>query len=325
MEILLFGILGLSLLVVFWFVRTVWGAFTNTSTTPTAESSRGTRSAAATQQAKTTRVGSSSSDIPSRTPKRKPPEVMVDLRGSNPVRWNRVVGTSYFKEAEKLRFHEERFFLLNLEPENSHDENAIAVYSNIAHKVGYISAASAAKLSPLLAPHGSWFVVQRNYEDYTADKAGIPYLTALKQLSGPSTITLNELRMQPKRVIPRAASLRSVTGKFPRIGSVYKDGSVIYGYTTGYASELRAKGTPLVSSSDVKGFIAEIQKVRIDDLLEVNIEKGEYIIRRGAQTVGRLRLSPDEFNGKGGTLRVQTLKIGPDKIITNFGGVFFPA
>ncbi|MGG7507556.1 HIRAN domain-containing protein [Plantibacter sp. YIM 135249] len=53
-------------------------------------------------------------------------------------------------DEERERYSAQRYLLVR-EPTNSHDENAIAIYGR-GRKVGYVSAAKAAALAPLLDP-----------------------------------------------------------------------------------------------------------------------------------------------------------------------------
>ncbi|WP_345434856.1 HIRAN domain-containing protein [Microbacterium gilvum] len=86
--------------------------------------------------------GNAPSDI--RSPMRT-----ADLRGIESVRL-RVKGTGYWVDVDQRHRVGGTDYLLVREPSNPHDRNAVAVHDADGRKVGYVSAARAAILAPVL-------------------------------------------------------------------------------------------------------------------------------------------------------------------------------
>lgn len=117
-------------------------------------------------------------------PKRTIPdsEKVLDLRGVESTRM-RVKGTSYYIPDSGRRYAGSREYWLIREPDNPHDELAIAVVASDGRKVGYVSANRAALMSPILdqLPAEAYLVAGTSASEHsTALRVDLPRLPALR-------------------------------------------------------------------------------------------------------------------------------------------------
>ena len=123
---------------------------------------------------------------------------------------------------------------------------------------------------------------------------------------------------------------------FGPVGAPHKNGDRIYGFTTGYAADLMAAGTPNVSSLYRASISDAIALVDVGDVLDVELEGQFWWVRREGQVVGRLTWAtplkgqPDPRTGvplwpdSQGVLEVQRVFVNAGRVV-NVGGIFRPS
>ena len=113
--------------------------------------------------------------------------------------------------------------------------------------------------------------------------------------------------------------------KYDAVGSLHKNGDRIYGFTTGYASDLAAAGTPTVSSLYRASITDEVRSVDVGDMLPVSSDGGFWWVTKGGATIGRLTWpAPDLPGHHAGVVEVQRVFVN-DGVVVNLGGIFRPA
>lgn len=120
------------------------------------------------------------------------------------------------------------------------------------------------------------------------------------------------------------------------MGMIHKNGDRLYGYASGYASDLSAAGTPNVSGLPTRHHTAEMQSVRIGDRLDIVLNGTHWDAERNGVTVGRMPfvvknrgLPIPHFEGTRwdhdvGVLVVERLKVSAANTIANIGGTAYP-
>jgi len=110
---------------------------------------------------------------------------IVNLRGLAAIRARIVGSANWIEDADRSVFGGVDYLLIR-EPSNTHDHNAIAVYGR-GRKIGYVSAAKAAALSPILdrlrfdAFRISGASVTENSSRLWADLPSVPALRAFAE------------------------------------------------------------------------------------------------------------------------------------------------
>lgn len=256
------------------------------------------------------------------------PSGAIDLR-EDAERLLRIVGSAYWVEADTIRQYQLRIFFLHREPDNEHDENAIAVYGG-KRKFGYVAASVAKQYAPLLDQIGSSFVVRRNYWHYTGDSFYLPYIPVLRERIKNDKLQgwrpeVEDLEDTAAPRVSLAKPKKDLTGGHPLIGGPYKNGNRVYGDYGGYAVDLRKKGTSKVSSLKSSSLTSALQDVRIGDKLLLTSVNTSLMVSKSGREVGALNLPENHDLFDGGTLEVQRIVISPDGKVANCGGVAIPA
>lgn len=256
------------------------------------------------------------------------PSGAIDLR-EDAKRLLRIVGSGHWVESDIIRQHQSGVFFLHREPDNKHDENAIAVYGG-KRKFGYIAASAAKQYAPLLDQIGSSFVVRRNYRHYTGDSFYLPYIPVLRERIKKRKLQewrpeVEDLEGTAKPRVSLSKPKKELTGGHPLIGGPYKNGNRVYGDYGGYAADLREKGTPKVSSLKSSSLTPAIQDVRIGDKLLLTSVNETLVVSKSGREVGLLNWQESHDVFDGGTLEVQRIVISPDGNIANCGGIAIPA
>lgn len=259
---------------------------------------------------------------------RKVPEVLVDLR-DEAERSFRVVGSSHWVPQDVVWQYQLNVFFLHREPDNPYDENAIAVYGG-ERKFGYLSAGAAAQYAPLLDQIGADFIVARDNKDLARMWFRLPRVPVLRARMAAQEIRhwkLEHAELQagrtPPATIPKAD--KNLTGGYPCVGGPHSNGDQVFGYYEGYAADLRAAGTPTVSSLRRNTITDAIQDVRIGDKLQLKNVNKSLVVSKLGREVGRLTWNDHEHRFDGGVLEVQRVFIDVDGKVANCGGKALPA
>lgn len=258
---------------------------------------------------------------------RELPERLVDLR-DGAERSFRVVGASHWVDRDEIwQYHIDAFFL-HREQDNIHDDNAIAVYGG-DRKFGYMSAGMAAQYAPLLDQVGPDFIVARCDGDLARMRFGLPRIPTLRTLINEQKIRYwrldyAELEATALLSITLPSPGTEVTGGYPRIAGPYNNGDQVFGYYEGFATDLRAAGTPQVSSLKRSTITKAIQDVRIGDQLSLRSANNTLtVFKRGP--VGQVHWKDHKDVFDGGLLEVQQVFIDIYGNVVNCGGKARPA
>lgn len=123
----------------------------------------------------------------------------------------------------------------------------------------------------------------------------------------------------------------SVWETCPPVGGAHKNGDRIYGLPVGYARDLWAAGTPMVSSLVRSTVTSLVRGVDVHDRLDVRFDGKFWWAERGGDLVGRLSWSlrmttePSWVDGKtlairDGVLEVRTVTVSSAGVVVNCGG-----
>lgn len=255
------------------------------------------------------------------------PELLADLR-ENAERSFRVVGSSYWVEQDVIKQYRPSVFFLRREPNNEHDENAVAVYGG-KRKFGYLSAGTAKQYTSLLDRIGLYFIVHRDVKDLARMSVLLPKIPVLRSLIENNSVGYwkfdqDELEASKKPPVPIPRPDKELTGGYPRIAGPHSNGDQVFGFYDDYAANLREAGTPTVSSLERASITPAIQKVRVGDRLPLKSLDGILSVSKGGARVGLLNWRDDDNLFDGGVVAVQRVFIGRDGKVVNCGGKVLP-
>ena len=249
------------------------------------------------------------------------PESAIDLTTDDGIR-SRIAGASHWVDSADLQRFNGTVFYLRREPANEYDANAIAIYGG-TRKVGYVPASQAEKYAPLLDQIGTEFVVTRDTNFFAGDEFHMPRIPALRKLTQGGAQVFDRAKNQtlaaPKAPLEEPPS--ELTGGHPKLGGPHRNGDRIYGFATGYASEMEAAGTPTISGLARRSIQPSISDVRIGDRLNIVRNNGKLWVEKDGDPVGELNWNWDHLSG---VMEVQRVFISTDNHVVNCAGIGIP-